>query len=135
MIGTCSGRSPTTYRFDLTTSRKVAPAAARHDCRLANVFSTCARRSPLPTTSPRSSVLTCPETYTVLPPEAETTCVQPFVGIRPGGLMNCAFIELLLAQAGQHCDPPSTRITCPLMNRPSSPARKATTEATSCGCP
>ena len=37
--------------------------------------------------------------------------------------------------AGQVWAAPSTRITCPLMNRPASEATKATTEAISCGRP
>jgi cobalt-zinc-cadmium efflux system outer membrane protein len=39
------------------------------------------------------------------------------------------------SQAGHVCAPPSTRSTWPLINRPSSEAKNATTDATSCGRP
>src|SRR5262245_17872160 len=80
LVGMCSGWRPTTERVVFTTSRKVAPAAARARWRFANVCSACARRSPRPTTWPRPSTPTCPETSTVLPAVAVTTCVQPYVG-------------------------------------------------------
>jgi len=53
----------------------VAPPASRHAPTFLPTCSICARRSPLPTTSPTASRATCPATTTQCPPSRSATLV------------------------------------------------------------
>jgi len=66
------------------------------------------------------------EAYMVRTPQRRASAPTPQMGL---------FEQPAKTQAGQHCFPPSTRKTCPVMNEAASETKNATVRAISIGLP